>query len=118
MRPVRAPIDRLFRAFADDTRLRLLHLLARRGELCVCDLQAALGLSQPKISRHLAYLRGAGLVSWRRRGAWRHYALARPRGPVHLGLTALLRGGLAEEPRLRRDLRTLDRRGSGWRSCR
>ena len=51
----------MFRAFSDRTRLRLLHLL-RGGEGCVCDLVRVLGVPQPKVSRHLAYLRKAGLV--------------------------------------------------------
>ena len=55
------PVDFMFRAFSDRTRLRILHLL-RGGELCVCDLVEVLGVPQPKASRHLAYLRKAGLV--------------------------------------------------------
>lgn len=70
----------LFRAFADATRLRLLNLLLER-ELCVCDLCAVLDEIQPKISRHLAYLRRAGLVRVRQQGKWKYYAIARaPRG--------------------------------------
>ena len=66
----------LFRAFADPLRLRILHLLHVRKELCVCDLVAVLGEDQPKVSRHLATLRRAGLVAVRRDGKWMHYALA------------------------------------------
>src|SRR5215216_1599114 len=50
-------VDVMFRAFSDRTRLRLLHLLAHGGEVCVCDLVGVLGVPQPKVSRHLAYLR-------------------------------------------------------------
>lgn len=66
----------LCKALADDTRLRLAVLLFRYGELCVCDLVEALQLPQPTVSRHLAQLRNAGLVTDRREGQWVHYRLA------------------------------------------
>jgi ArsR family transcriptional regulator len=72
-----APLDRLFRALADPLRLRLLNLIAGR-EICVCFLVEILGTSQPKISRHLAYLRRAGLVAARSDGKWVHYRLVEP----------------------------------------
>ncbi len=62
---------------ADETRLRCLMLLLKEGELCVCELTYALGLSQPKISRHLATLREAEIVQSRREGLWVYYALHR-----------------------------------------
>ncbi len=65
----------LFRALADKTRLRCLALLTAEGELCVCELTAAIGLSQPKVSRHLATLRIAGIVDDRRNGQWIYYRL-------------------------------------------
>lgn len=68
--------EQLFRLLADGTRLRCLMLLHRVDECCVCDLTHALELSQPKISRHLAQLRNAGLVQDRREGLWVHYRLA------------------------------------------
>ncbi|WP_347331117.1 metalloregulator ArsR/SmtB family transcription factor [Marinimicrobium locisalis] len=64
-----------FKALADDTRLKSLLLIEREGELCVCELMAALGLSQPMISRHLARLRREGLVLGRRQGQWVFYRL-------------------------------------------
>jgi len=67
--------DELFPALADPTRLRCLLLLAAEGELCVCELTHALDESQPKISRHLATLREAGIVSDRREGLWIHYRI-------------------------------------------
>jgi ArsR family transcriptional regulator len=67
--------DEFFPALADPTRLRCLLLLAGEGELCVCELTHALDESQPKISRHLATLREAGIVSDRREGLWIHYRL-------------------------------------------
>jgi ArsR family transcriptional regulator len=64
----------LFAALADTTRLRLLNLMTGR-EVCVCHFVEILGQSQPKISRHLAYLRNAGIVSARREGKWMHYSI-------------------------------------------
>jgi len=68
---------RLFAALADPTRLRLLNLMNGR-EVCVCYFVAILKQGQPKISRHLAYLRRAGIVSARRDGKWMHYRIVRP----------------------------------------
>ena len=68
---------RLFKALADETRLRILSLLTA-GELCVCDLMTVLDLPQSTVSRHLAYLRNAGLVEDRRSGVWMHYRLTQP----------------------------------------
>ena len=64
-----------FRALADETRLEMMALLLTRGELCVCDLEEILGVSQSKASRHLRYLKNAGLVSDRRDGLWVHYRI-------------------------------------------
>jgi ArsR family transcriptional regulator len=74
-------LAQIYRALADETRLRILSLL-RYGEVCVCHLQGSLRLPQPTISRHLAYLRKAGLVESRRDGVWMHYQLASPRSAV------------------------------------
>jgi ArsR family transcriptional regulator len=70
----------LFAALADRTRLRLLNLMHGR-EVCVCYFVEILKQGQPKISRHLAYLRKAGIVSARRDGKWMHYSIARPSDP-------------------------------------
>lgn len=74
-------LARFFQLLSDDTRLRLLVLLDQEAELCVCELVHALGLSQPKVSRHLAMLRAAGLLDDRRQGLWVYYRL-HPRLPV------------------------------------
>jgi ArsR family transcriptional regulator len=69
-------LTELFRALADPARLEILHLLARaETDVCVCDLTAALSLSQPTVSHHLARLRKAGLISGERRGVWSHWRL-------------------------------------------
>ncbi|MDR3737410.1 MAG: metalloregulator ArsR/SmtB family transcription factor [Terracidiphilus sp.] len=72
-----ASLAQIFAALSDPTRLRLLNLIDGR-EVCVCYFVDVLGQSQPKISRHLAYLRRAGLVSARREGKWMHYRLETP----------------------------------------
>ncbi len=64
-----------FKCLADDTRLRAVMLIVREGELCVCELMAAMDDSQPKISRHLAQLRSAGVLLDRRQGLWVYYRL-------------------------------------------
>ena len=74
-------LEKTFRALADQTRLRIIGLL-RAGEICVCDIHGSLGLPQPTVSRHLAYLRRTGLVSSRRDGLWVHYRLAELPDPV------------------------------------
>ena len=75
-----AEMEKLFLALADKTRLRLLNLM-REDEICVCYFAEVLGESQPKISRHLAYLRNAGVVSARREGKWIHYGIEMPENP-------------------------------------
>ena len=67
-----------FAALADKTRLRLLNLM-RDGEVCVCFFAGTLGTNNPKISRHLSYLKRAGLVTARRDGKWMHYSLQQPK---------------------------------------
>ena len=68
-------VESLMRTLADGTRLRILALLVG-GEICVCEIHDTLRLPQPTVSRHLAYLRRAGLVETRRQGVWIHYRLA------------------------------------------
>lgn len=65
----------VFKCLADDTRVRLMLLIAREEELCVCELTCALGENQPKVSRHLAQLRSGGLPADRRQGQWVYYRL-------------------------------------------
>ena len=100
--------DQLFKAFSDSTRLRLLNLLAQR-EHCVCEFQSILRVSQPKISRHLAYLRRSGLVKTRRSGKWIYYSLAPATNPVHTSLLRCLRGCFTDIGLLQDDIKR-DRR--------
>lgn len=92
----------MFRAFSDRTRLRLLHLL-RGGELCVCDLVGVLAVPQPKVSRHLAYLRKAGLVLARKEGLWMHYRLAPAGNAFHRKLLECLANCFQAVPELAED---------------
>jgi ArsR family transcriptional regulator, arsenate/arsenite/antimonite-responsive transcriptional repressor len=84
-------MERFFQALGDRTRLRLLNLMGGQ-ELCVCYFVEVLQQPQPKISRHLAYLRRAGLVAARREGKWMHYRITRP---PDAGATRILRETLA-----------------------
>ena len=96
----------LFRAFADPTRLRLLNLL-REHELCVCDLCEALDEIQPKVSRHLAYFRRAGLVTVRRDGKWKHYAVTKKPAGLARTLLDCVRTCLRDLDALKDDLKRL-----------
>jgi ArsR family transcriptional regulator len=112
-----APADLLFRAFADRTRLRILHLL-RRGEVCVCDLQNVLRVPQAKVSRHLAYLRRAGLVRARKQGLWSYYTLAPARNVLHRKLLDCVATCFTDSPELARDAARLKRCcGDAGRCC-
>jgi ArsR family transcriptional regulator, arsenate/arsenite/antimonite-responsive transcriptional repressor len=107
-------IDRMFKAFADETRLRILHLLSR-GELCVCDLHDTMRLPQSKVSRHLAYLKRAGLVQDRREGLWKYYSLTKPLGSFHRGLVHCLRSCFSEVASLQKDVSMLNKRRAARR---
>ena len=96
----------LFKALADETRLRILNLIRHR-ELCVCQIVDVLGLGQSKVSRHLAHLRNAGLVSDRREGLWMHYSMAQPDGKLGERLFDLLKEGGDEFPMAAEDQQAL-----------
>jgi ArsR family transcriptional regulator, arsenate/arsenite/antimonite-responsive transcriptional repressor len=103
----------MFRAFSDPIRLRILRLV-QPGELCVCDLVAILKLPQPTISRHLAYLRRAGLVRVREERSWNFYALAPARSPFHKTLIECLGSCFRDVPKMATDAtraRALRKRG-------
>jgi ArsR family transcriptional regulator len=78
-------LERVCKALADKTRLRILGLLGN-DEVCVCHMHDSLGLPQPTVSRHLAYLRRSGLVSARRDGVWMHYHISRSLDPLVRGV--------------------------------
>lgn len=99
-------MEMLFRALADRTRLRLLNLMGC-GEVCVCFFVEVLGTNQPKISRHLAYLRRAGIVEARREGKWMHYRVHTPSDPYAAGVLADVLAWLAQDKEMQRDLARL-----------
>jgi ArsR family transcriptional regulator len=93
----------LFGAFANPTRLRILNLLLVEKEICVCDLCEVLDLLQPKVSRHLAILRAAGLVEVRIDGKWKFYTLADPPTSLHRSLVRCVGSCLGELDELAAD---------------
>src|SRR6266576_4068857 len=95
-------IEFLFKALADRTRLRLISLIGET-EVCVCFFVVILKISQPKISRHLAYMRRAGIVAARREGKWMHYRLAEPPDEHAARIFREVRASLAEQPEFQRD---------------
>lgn len=99
---MRFDVDKLLRALADRTRLRLLNLIGN-DEVCVCFFVEILGESQPKISRHLAYLRRAGIVDARREGKWMHYRMATPPNAHAARVLSEVRACLAEDKQMQRE---------------
>lgn len=96
-------VDLMFRAFSDRTRLRILCLLHER-EVCVGDIVDVLEVPQPKISRHLAYLRKAGLATVRKVGLWCYYSLAPAQTAFHSKLLSCLNNCFSEVPQIQLDL--------------
>jgi len=92
----------MFRAFSDRTRLRILCVL-QEGELCVGDIVEILRAPQPRVSRHLAYLRKANLVVARKSGQWSHYSLAPAKTPFHRKLLECLAKCFGEVPEIKAD---------------
>jgi ArsR family transcriptional regulator len=95
-------VDLMFRAFCDRTRLRILSLL-QAGESCVGDIVESLQVPQPRVSRHLAYLRRAGLVTSRKDGLWCHYSLTPPKTEFHRKLLECAITCFREVPEIRSD---------------
>jgi ArsR family transcriptional regulator len=120
-----AALETCFKALADGTRLRILGLLLT-GEVCVCHIHESLRIPQPKASRHLAYLRKAGLVEARRDGLWMHYRLADLPDPVLQALSDTLRHALTHLDAVHRDADRLQKKtgcclpasaGAPWPCC-
>src|SRR5919106_1597656 len=95
-------IEELFKALADRTRLRLINLMGD-DEVCVCFFVEVLKLNQPKISRHLAYLRRAGVVAARREGKWMHYRVAEPPDEHAARIFREVREWLSQDMEMQRD---------------
>src|ERR1043165_6615048 len=109
-------IDLMFRAFSDRTRLRILHLL-QQGELCVGDIVDTLRVPQPRVSRHLSYLRRAGLVVGRKEGLWCFYALAPVQSPFHKNLLDCITCCLCDVPELKADTNRATKLKEGGGGC-
>ena len=107
MKKNEAQLELLFKALADRTRLRLLNLMSA-GEVCVCFFVEVLGAGQPKISRHLAYLRRAGVVAARREGKWMHYRIETPADAHAARVFAEVMAWLAEEREMQKDRARLE----------
>lgn len=105
-------IELFFKALADRTRLRVLHLLGD-DEVCVYSVVQALQATQPKISRHLAYLRRAGLVTARRQGKWMYYRIIDPPDSDTAEVFRQVRHGLTTVPQMERDRAELFRLTNG-----
>jgi ArsR family transcriptional regulator len=99
-------MELFFRALADRTRLRLINLMSG-GEVCVCFFVEILGINQPKISRHLAYLRRAGIVAARREGKWMHYQIQTPPHPQAAKVLSDVESWLASDSEMQRDKQRL-----------
>lgn len=115
------PLADLYKALSDETRLAMLDLLMRHGELCVCDLVQALGVTQSKASRHLRHLAIAGLVDDRRDGLWVHYRIRTDPQPDAAHALSALRASLADRAPGDADRRLeawLDAKANGVASCR
>ncbi len=97
----------IFKAFSDETRLRILFLLSE-GELCVCEIVAVLDMPQGKVSRHLSVLKRAGLVSDRREGLWIYYSRPEPSGNLERHLADYLREESDGYPAVLADRERLD----------
>jgi ArsR family transcriptional regulator len=95
-------MELLFKALADRTRLRLLNLMGT-DEVCVCFFVEVLRTNQPKISRHLAYLRRAGVVAARREGKWMHYRVVEPEDAHVARVFREVRAWLVEDREMQRD---------------
>ena len=107
-RVVKPEVVTLFQALGDRTRLRLLHLMTG-GEICVCYCVEVLSESQPKVSRHLAYLRRAGIVAARRDGKWIHYRIVRPTDPHQARVLDCALDAVAHDRQMIRDRSALER---------
>lgn len=102
----------VLKALSDETRLSMLGLLFREGELCVCDFVEVLGVTQSKASRHLRYLVNAGLLQDRREAVWVHYRIAEEPGDIQAAVLTGFRGMLSD--RVPKEMISALR---AWRKC-
>ena len=101
-------LENVFKALADKTRLRIIALLGN-NEVCVCHIHDSLGVPQPTVSRHLAYLRKSGLVAARRDGVWMHYQVSTSLSPAIQGVIAAAVDALRQLPATSQDRKQFQR---------
>lgn len=106
----------IFGALADATRLRIMSLL-QEGELCVCDVMSVLKEPQSKVSRHLAYLRKAGMVETRKEGLWMYYRIANPKTKTLRAIFDALKHAHLDFEELKKDLNEYQKNKSGLVAC-
>ncbi|MBL7074446.1 metalloregulator ArsR/SmtB family transcription factor [candidate division KSB1 bacterium] len=106
-------LAQVFKALSDEARLRILNLIMTAGEICVCDIQRVLGYCQPKVSRHLAYLKNSGLVEDRREGLWIIYTLAKLDQESFSLLKEYLQTAFAQHPHFEKDRTALNKAIAG-----
>jgi ArsR family transcriptional regulator len=99
-------ISQLFKAFSDESRLRIINLLLQ-GELCICNLMDILEMPQSKVSRHMAYLKHSGIVDDRREGIWVYYSLCEPKDRAHASILQSLESSFSEYDVFKHDLEKL-----------
>jgi ArsR family transcriptional regulator len=102
-------LAKVFKALADESRLRILNLIFRTGEICVCDIESITGFTQTKTSRHLLYLRNAQLVDSRQQGLWMLYSVAEPKSKEHEKLLNYLKEILQINPVALKDAKELSK---------
>ena len=99
-------IAQLFKALSEPVRLRIITLLLN-GERCVCDLMAVLDMPQSTVSRHLAYLKNAGVINGRRKGVWIYYRLADSETELHAGLLSFIKAHFPQMEQSEKDIAAL-----------
>jgi ArsR family transcriptional regulator len=99
----------VFKALSDESRLRILNLIFRSGEICVCDIEAITGFTQTKTSRHLSYLKNTQLVDVRQQGLWMLYSIAKPHNKEHEQLLGCLKSILQLNPVALKDAKELNK---------
>jgi ArsR family transcriptional regulator len=107
----------IIKALSDETRLRILKLLLGRKELCVCELESALNLSQSKVSRHLTVLRSVGLVDDRREGLWIFYSLFKPQNDFEKSVIQIIKNSLLHSESIKGDEERLKKKLSEKYKC-
>ncbi|MCX6122312.1 MAG: metalloregulator ArsR/SmtB family transcription factor [Ignavibacteriales bacterium] len=100
-------LSKIFKTLSDESRLRIYYLILASDELCVCDIEKTLRFSQTKVSRHLSYLRKAGLVKYRKQGLWMLYSIAESQSAEQRQLLQSIAAGLKANPVAQRDTQLL-----------